>query len=393
MNSIVYGETAKANIVIRPDQDPVLVTPERGWCFDLYFEETNGVGFRLQSIEEIYYNNEGKVHNQQIIKKFGKTFDNGYLSANRKYQKYLRINHAPWIGAIEYIFHGVDDNGNLVDVRIKLQLSQELQKVAEVEPSSYDTMVLRANTKFRLQVAPEVYWVPATTLGAPKLSKETLLSIAYNPELLRDQISTLYDVIQYIQVVKMKTVNGNLRTAGKAGISWEHPRPPEFSINKNESNCVGISAVANYLLVGDYEEVGFVEYGRIDGGHSFNYVKFQGKYYVFDLTAYKTDFLRVAVENGDRIVFRSSNRLANIHEVNCLQDYVDYFLEQTYQTKDIVFISYRGEAGMPVGSKKSGSKRTYCFPEDFDLEVLFDVPDDQITIERVKGPKRTAEYW
>ena len=54
-------------------------------------------------------------------------------------------------------------------------------------------------------------------------------------------------------------------------------------------NCGSCANLANYLLDGDYEEVGYVDqayYPGEGGSHVYTYVRHQGKYYILDYSWY-----------------------------------------------------------------------------------------------------------
>jgi hypothetical protein len=52
--------------------------------------------------------------------------------------------------------------------------------------------------------------------------------------------------------------------------------------------CGRMANLANYLLEGDYEELGFIlhSYTGHGGGHVYNYIKYQGKYYIVDFSSF-----------------------------------------------------------------------------------------------------------
>jgi len=148
-----------------------------------------------------------------------------------------------------------------------------------IPPSEYDTETLRYNANFRVKVAEGVSWVPVNTLGKPNMTSEEIEALGNDPERLKEKLNTLYEVIQYIQVAGFRSADDNVRI-DEEGISWEHHKPGEMAIITNEGCCATISNLLNFILEGDYEEVGFIAYSQSNGGgHVFNYIKHNNLYY------------------------------------------------------------------------------------------------------------------
>ena len=104
--------------------------------------------------------------------------------------------------------------------------------------------------------------------------------------------------LQLYQISDFRAADDNVRIP-ESGINWEHHKPGYYAVLTNEGCCATDSNWLNYILRGDYEEVGYMATSQRDGGgHIFNYIKHEGFYYFIDLTHYRASDYNTAVENG-----------------------------------------------------------------------------------------------
>ena len=130
-------------------------------------------------------------------------------------------------------------------------------------------------------------------------------------------------------------------------------------------NCGSCANLANYLLEGDYEEVGFMDHAYFPGeggSHVYNYILHEGKYYIVDFSWYMF----------------GNYTLDLTYPIPVLDD-----LEQ-WSTKigQGVFTGYYGNVNIIVSYTSSGQQlpvifgedRCYYFPEGVDYRVLYQSP-------------------
>jgi len=264
-----------------------------------------------------------------------------------------------------------------------------------VAPSEYDTETLRYNANFSVKVADGVNWVPVNTLGKPNMTSEEIEALDRDPEKLKEKLNTLYAVIQYIQVADFRSADDNI-WIDEDGIGWEHHKPGEMAIITNEGCCATISNLMNFLLEGDYEEVGFIAYSQSDGGgHGFNYIKHNNLYYFVDLTHYRNDFMCTAVEDGTLASYYASDFIAgNVHETVKVEDYVKY-CRDNYNDPPELFSLHMAKNSLPIAHINDETMHEMVYPESSKeiVKIVYDDPNDNIQYSFVKGPTKYPAVW
>lgn len=268
-----------------------------------------------------------------------------------------------------------------------------------VTPSEYDTETLRYDANFRVNVAEGVSWVPVNTLGKPNMTSEEIEALDRDPEKLKEKLNTLYAVIQYIQVADFRSADDNI-WIDEDGIGWEHHKPGEMAIITNEGCCATISNLMNFLLEGDYEEVGFIAYSQSDGGgHVFNYIEHNNLYYFVDLTHYRNDFMCTAVEDGTLASYYASDFIAgNVHEAVRIEDYVKY-CRDNYNDPPELFSLYMAKnclpIGEPIGPVNDETLLEMVYPESSKerVKIVYDDPNDNIQYSFKKSPTKYPAVW
>jgi len=123
-------------------------------------------------------------------------------------------------------------------------------------------------------------------LGKPDTTVKELIEMKGLSAKLKEEIDNVFEVLAYVQAVNMNNYSGNEEILSD-GLRWEISAHPEYVIEKNEANCFAMANTVAYLLEGDYEEVGVVWWSIPHyGGHLYNYVKYEGEYYIFSALAY-----------------------------------------------------------------------------------------------------------
>ena len=258
----------------------------------------------------------------------------------------------------------------------------------------YNDYSLRYYANYKVKVYNNVNWVPVNTLGKPNLTKEEILKLGKDTQLLQKNINTLYDLIQFIRAVDFKLAYDEI-SIDEGGYKWQHYKPGSKAISSNEGSYATISNLANYLLKDKYQEAGFLQYSLKDGsGHVLNYIKQEGKYYIFDLTHYRNDFRYTAVESGKLNDYYASDFIAgNVHEANSLEDYAAYCIAK-YNDAPVLFSSYVADNALPVAIRKLNGFTTISYPIDKkdSIHIIYDLADDNITYDFVDGPTRFP-FW
>jgi len=229
----------------------------------------------------------------------------------------------------------------------------------------YDSGNLRANADFKVEVAPGINWVPAVTLGKPKLTNDEIVALkGKDPEVIQKTITNVYDLIRYIRLTGFMDpdsyggtrVHNQYIKSNDGSYTWYYNRPALSAIKIGEGNCGAISNVVNYVLKDNYEEIGYIcdlQNKATEGGHVWIYIKMNGKYYFMDFTEYPIETFEhnIAKETGDIFDYQNSNKAAgNIHEANSIEDYVNYYYSNANNSPE-VFYWYKADSNLPIGIK------------------------------------------
>ncbi|MDF2544652.1 MAG: hypothetical protein K0S47_4370 [Herbinix sp.] len=301
---------------------------------------------------------------------------------------YNRTTYVPLRVAAEML-------GKEVDWDQATQTANIIDKDKEVALSEYDTKTLRNNANFRVKVADGVNWVPANVLGKSDLTAKQIQDLGNDPVTLKNNINILYEVIQYLQVADFSSADDNIRIR-ENGIDWEHHKPGEMAIKTNEGCCATNSNLLNYLLQGDYEEVGFMAYSQSDGsGHVYNYIKDRGKYYLIDLTHYRNDFMNTAVEDGRIEGYKRTDFIAgNIHEADNLLNYANYCIAR-FNNPPVVFSAYLAPNVLPIDSLRIKDQIEIVYPDSWKdkVEIVYDNPNDNMRYGFVAPPEKYPIEW
>lgn len=230
----------------------------------------------------------------------------------------------------------------------------------------------------------QVYKIP-NGLGLPKLSKEEVDAlVGQEPVVIQSKISTVPDLLQYMISSKYEDVSGDTQLID-GGIEWHFNRPGESTLRVNKGNCGATANLANYLLKDDYEEVGIINFSADSrqGGHVYNYVKSNGKYYF-------VDFLQYAMSDYKRYNYR-------ILELDRLEDYASYCIRdygnsgEKFQIK--IIVAYMAENQLPIGSRMSGDEIVMrFFPKGNHVKVLYETPSEGKVVEFIDGPTREPNW-
>ena len=127
-------------------------------------------------------------------------------------------------------------------------------------------------------------------LGNPKLSQNQLEELSTRTiEEVAAKITTLADLLNLMYLRGMINYENDLKYYISESNVWQFNRNAKTVYQSNFGDCGGLANLTNYVLKGDYQSNGFVNYtfeiGK-GGGHVTNYIKYNDKYYFFDMTSW-----------------------------------------------------------------------------------------------------------
>ncbi|MGM9549018.1 MAG: hypothetical protein ACI3V5_04155 [Faecousia sp.] len=150
--------------------------------------------------------------------------------------------------------------------------------------------------------------------GTTLTAEEAYALVDAEPEAVKEQVRTAADLLMYMLAARVGD-NGGCYCDNWGGYTWHTNYTAKKVMETRLGNCGSCANLANYLLEGDYEEIGFIlhaYYPGNGGGHVYNYIKYQGEYYIVDYSWYifnnyepANDFrvmkLKTLAEYGKRI--------------------------------------------------------------------------------------------
>ena len=288
---------------------------------------------------------------------------------------------------------GTDDNGHELEFYGVIQLLNGVEPANIPENPDYDTDNLRHEAGFMLQVDDAVWWVPANKLGKSRYTNREIADMSdHSPEQKQEEISTLYEAVQLFQISGFTSSEDNVSVVEENGFSWEHHKPGYDAVRTNTGCCAACADWLNYILSGDYEQVGFIGWTLPDGnGHVFNYIFQDGWYYFIDLTHYEGGLM--TTETGDMGTYRYLEYPAgSVHMARTPEDFVKYYLKTTKEPP-AVFDFYQAENVLPIASEEDENGHiTVYYPEGYDFRIIDGINPAAVDIQIVAGPEKTYRW-
>ena len=108
------------------------------------------------------------------------------------------------------------------------------------------------------------------------------------PEQVKERVKTAADVLMYMLAAKIGDCGGD-RCKMIGGKEWHYNLNAFEVMEQRLANCGASANLANYLLEGDYEEIGFILHAYYigdGGGHVYNYIRYEENYYIVDFSWY-----------------------------------------------------------------------------------------------------------
>ncbi len=392
-------DTRKANVHVLGLGNPAPSVPNRKtgkphWYYTVRFQETNGVGLEINSVKRYVNINGYPVFDSEydantITDWFGSAHIRGYgildLESGRPVES--------GVAGEAYIIQCTDDRGNHAEFSGRVDFSLDPPAGPPPDPE-HDTQNLRYNSAFEVPVAQGVWWVPVSSLGETEMGNGDIIQLLHRPpEEKQNLVTSLYEALQFFQNGAFKDAEDKIYVQ-ESGILWEHHKPGYDAVRTNSGCCATNSNWLHYLLKNDYEESGFLAYSMADGsGHVINYIRHDGFWYFIDLTHYRLDFLQKAgVETGNAADYFAGDYIAgNLHKADSPFSYVRYCLGSFNEPPGLFFL-YTSEDCLPAAAGETEAGTAIYYPEGYDVSVLYDDQDDDLSFRFVTPPMELPEW-
>lgn len=258
--------------------------------------------------------------------------------------------------------------------------------------SGKDLSTLRYDSLFEIEIATDIYWVPARALGKSKFTNAEMFNLTVrSPEEKQAAISSLCEALQLYEIGGFTTLDDCIQT-DKNGIIWEHHKPGYDAVLTNQGCCAAAANWLNYLLDGDYEETGYIATIYRDGrSHIINYILQDNWYYMIDLTNYLAGAGQRSTDLEDS--YSTNFILGNILKTSSPDLYADY-IRRTFSDPPALIVKYTAENIPAVNSSKSSgtTEIVYARMNHVKVQVIYDDPNDNITF-RMKPPPIQLPVW
>lgn len=270
----------------------------------------------------------------------------------------------------------------------------------------FDTLNLRIEANYEIEVESDVFWVPVNQLGISKYTSEDIKRILpMTPEEKQAKISTLYEAIQLYQASNFRGVIDNVKHVEK-NLCWNYHKPGYHAVRTNEGCCASNSNWLSYLLHDKYEQIGFIHYSQRNGnGHVMNYIFHDGWYYFIDMMMYRSDSLPFAgIESGTIDGYKDNEPIGGkFFKSKVPSSYVNFCLKKHEDAPILFTISPEKEVFAMAGDgvpncfniiHPCGTKIITLYKEkDFNLNIKFRKPFDcELKWEDIPTEKYHIQY-
>ena len=187
-----------------------------------------------------------------------------------------------------YIFEGGERIEYYVDEQGICTLRYPMQK-AVYQNLDKDMAAMQLEAKAHIKPKNIDKYQLSKMLGGTTLTPEEARKLVHaKPEVIKEAVKTAPDMLMYMLAAQIGEGNGCYCTS-IGNYTWHWNMDAPTFLKKGKGGCGDFANLANYLLEGDYEEVGFIlhaYYPGGGGGHVYNYFLYEGKYYIVDFSWY-----------------------------------------------------------------------------------------------------------
>ena len=224
-------------------------------------------------------------------------------------------------------------------------------------------------------------------LGGTTLTPEEAYDLVHaKPAVIQEKVRTAADVLMYMMAAQIGATDGCKHDQWGEYV-WHTNLTAKEVMEQKVAVCGSCANLANYLLEGDYEEVGFFQhalYKGNGGGHVYNYILHEGKYYIVDFSWYM--FCDYSVTND-----------FPVQVLDSLEDYIGELANQLYQNVSLVIAFTSTGQHLPniFGEDYGEDPYHYYVPEGAEYTVLYEAGDGYLIAEMPLDKKYHdwTEFW
>ena len=220
--------------------------------------------------------------------------------------------------------------------------------------------------------------------GTTLTAEEAYALVDAEPEVVKEKVKTAGDLLMYMLAAQIGDCGGCYCDQW-GEYTWHSNYTAKEVMAKKLANCGACANLANYLLEGDYEEVGIIQHGyslNSIGGHVYNYFLHEGKYYIVDYSWYI--FANYAPSNDFPVMV-----------LDALEDYDGERANQLYSDVSLVIALTSTGQHLPNIFGDQYGEPYYYVPEGSEYTVLYESGDGYLIAEKPLDKKYHdwTVYW
>ena len=208
----------------------------------------------------------------------------------------------------------------------------------------------------------------SSMLGGVTLSADEVTAlVGQEPAVIREEIKTAGDLLMFMLAARITEGDGCYCTEVN-GHTWHWNMDARTFLRKGRGGCGDCANLANYMLDGDYEEVGFMDhtyYPGFGGSHVYTYILYENQYYIVDFSWFIFENYEPTKDYPVTVLNALDQWAARVNQV-----YQNVCLAMAYDTPGMQYPVIFGEA-----YQQEFGGVYYILPEGAEYTVLYEAPD------------------
>lgn len=208
----------------------------------------------------------------------------------------------------------------------------------------------------------------STMLGGVTLSVDEVKAlVGQEPAVIREEIKTAGDLLMFMLAARITEGDGCYCTEVDSHV-WHWNMDTRTFLRKGRGGCGDCANLANYMLDGDYEDVGFMDhayYPGFGGSHVYTYILHEGKYYIVDFSWFVFGNYEPTQDYPVTVLNSLDQWAARVNQV-----YQNVCLAMAYDTPGMQYPVIFGE----MYQEELGGVY-YVLPDGVEYTVLYEAPD------------------
>jgi hypothetical protein len=267
--------------------------------------------------------------------------------------------------------------------------------------ADFQIRVTRDTLGVPVDTIADIFWVPARSLGGSRYTNDEMRDIIFKtPEEKQALIGTLYEALQLYRIGSFNLDENNRnhwkRDIAANNTAWQYGITGYHAVRTNQGDCEGSSNWLNYILKGNYDEVGFIHYAESSNqGHVWNYIKQDGWYYFIDMTVFRSDTIPFKPEeSGIATGMWNGNLFGSIFKTRSVEAFSKFYIDilKLFDHHIALMYMYTGADTAVSGWDNSQSGPNRLLANRSDVEYVFLYDDGSLPWRYVNPPTQFLDW-